>query len=404
MNSPRRRDRDDDQERRQHVQGSRARHLRAGQLRRQQRARRATSRRAATPVRRNGVGRRSSATTRTCCSGKGTPISAVRSRRDKVWFYARLQPLQDRQAGVRRRRRAVATDLGIFDNYTAKGDRKISQNNTLIGYIQCGRKQKPFRNLSTLVPAESILAQDSWSKMCKGEWQSVLSDRAFLNVNVGRFTLDWPMVPAVDPARALRRTSRRSVRRSRRPARAGTRSRPSDRSRRSRRRLTYYLPGKGGSHDFKFGFEDIDDSYQLRHQRAVRPVPPLVMPTTSAPRRIASASSTPAMPSGTTTTAGSVGPTSISTTRVYAQDRWAPNNRLIGDRRPPLRLSGRRATTTASASPEISDSTTGAAGRRRRPHLPASSTVAGASFFKNKNVAGRVRHQLRPHRRWQDAC
>ena len=62
-----------------------------------------------------------------------------------------------------------------------------------------GRKQKPKRGLSTLVPPESILAQDSVSWMYKGEWQSVLSDRAFLNVNVGRFTLDWPMVPAVDP-------------------------------------------------------------------------------------------------------------------------------------------------------------------------------------------------------------
>ena len=36
--------------------------------------------------------------------------------------------------------------------------------------------------------------------MYKGEWQRVLTSRAFLNVNVGSFTLAWPMVPAVDPA------------------------------------------------------------------------------------------------------------------------------------------------------------------------------------------------------------
>ena len=35
--------------------------------------------------------------------------------------------------------------------------------------------------------------------MYKGEWQWVVSSRAFLNVNVGSFRLAWPMVPAVDP-------------------------------------------------------------------------------------------------------------------------------------------------------------------------------------------------------------
>ena len=88
---------------------------------------------------------------------------------------------------------SVATDLGIFDNYTVKGTGKVSQNNTLIGYIQRGHKQKPFRGLSTLVPAESILAQDSWSRMYKGEWQSVLSNRAFLTSTsaASRWTGRW---------------------------------------------------------------------------------------------------------------------------------------------------------------------------------------------------------------------
>jgi len=118
--------------------------------------------------------------------------------KDKLWFYGAYNQFHiDKQvSGVAQN---VATDLGKFNNYTGKGTFKASQNNTIIGYYQAGHKQKPFRNLSTLVPPESILAQNSWSKMYKGEWQSVLSDRAFLNVPVGRFTLDWPMVPAVDP-------------------------------------------------------------------------------------------------------------------------------------------------------------------------------------------------------------
>src|SRR4029077_8834635 len=118
--------------------------------------------------------------------------------KDKAWFYGAYNQFHiDKQvSGVAQ---SVATDLGAFNNYTAKGTVKLNQKNTLIGYFQGGRKQKPFRNLSTLVPPESILAQDSSSKMYKAEWQSVLSDRMFLNVNVGRFTLAWPMVPAVDP-------------------------------------------------------------------------------------------------------------------------------------------------------------------------------------------------------------
>src|SRR5439155_24119642 len=118
--------------------------------------------------------------------------------KDKVWFYGAYNQFHiDKQ--VSGAAQSVATDLGLFNNYTGKGTGKISQNNTLIGYVQMGRKQKPQRGLSTLVPPESIRAQDSWPKMYKGEWQSVLSNRAFLDINVGRFTLNWPMVPKLDP-------------------------------------------------------------------------------------------------------------------------------------------------------------------------------------------------------------
>ena len=156
--------------------------------------------------------------------------------KDKLWFYGAYNQFHiDKQvSGVSP---SVATDLGKFNNYTGKGTAKSNNSNTLIGYAQAGRKQKPFRGLSTLVPPQSILAQDSWSAMYKGEWQSVLSNRAFLDVNVGRFTLAWPMVPAVDP-RGARRTSRRSTGPSpaSRPGPAGTRSRRRARSRRRRRR------------------------------------------------------------------------------------------------------------------------------------------------------------------------
>ena len=120
-------------------------------------------------------------------------------KRDTAWFYAAYNHFKiDKQvSGVAQN---VATDLGIFDNYTAKTTAKAGQNNTFIGYYQQGRKQKPKRGLSTLLPPESVRAQDSMSRMYKGEYQRVINDRTFFSVNAGNFTLDWPMVVAVDPA------------------------------------------------------------------------------------------------------------------------------------------------------------------------------------------------------------
>src|SRR5882757_236252 len=181
---------------------------------------------------------------------------------DKIWFYAAYNQFKiDKQvSGVAQ---SVATDLGKFNNYTAKGTVKANASNTLIGYFQAGHKQKPFRNLSTLVPAQSILAQDSWSKIYKAEWQSVLSDRVFLNVNVGRFTLAWPMVPAVDPRGAaanIPATYRANVSQTGSGWNAFTtfRSKPQVKA-----QATYYVPSKAGSHDLKFGFEDMYDSYHF---------------------------------------------------------------------------------------------------------------------------------------------
>ena len=130
----------------------------------------------------------------------------------------------------------------------------MGENNTVIGYFQQGRKQKPKRGLSTLLPPESVRAQDSYSRMYKGEFQRVLSDRTFFNVNVGNFTLDWPMVVQVDPATAPPQVFRATN------AVAGAgwiafstyRKKPQLKT-----QLTHYLPTGGGSHDFKFGFESI---------------------------------------------------------------------------------------------------------------------------------------------------
>ncbi|HMF98427.1 MAG TPA: TonB-dependent receptor [Vicinamibacterales bacterium] len=307
--------------------------------------------------------------------------------RDKVWFYGAYNQFHiDKQvSGVSQ---SVATDLGKFNNYTAKGTAKLNKNNTLIGYFQAGHKQKPHRNLSTLVPPESILAQDSWSKMYKGEWQSVLSDRLFLNVNVGRFTLDWPMVPAVDPRASAANIP--SIYRSVTGKQTGAgwnafstfRSKPQVKA-----QATYYLPGKGGSHDFKFGFEDIYDSYHFGINGQSGPYRlSYATPTSPTADRIRFIDT--GLPSDYNN-GWTAGANLDQHYALYAQDRWAFNNRLslTAGVRYDYQDVGYK---DGVRKPEICDTTTALQAGDGGSIFPCNSTVAGASFFKNNNVAGRV--------------
>ena len=85
-------------------------------------------------------------------------------RRDKVWFYGAYNHFKIDKvvSGVSQ---SVATDIGIFDNFTGKTTYKASESSTLIGYFQQGRKQKPKRGLSTLVPGAGQLLADVQRRM-----------------------------------------------------------------------------------------------------------------------------------------------------------------------------------------------------------------------------------------------
>jgi len=243
--------------------------------------------------------------------------------KDKSWFYGAYNHFKINKAvaGVSQ---SVATDLGIFDNFTGKATWKPTQNNTIIGYFQQGRKQKPYRGLSTLTPPESILAQDSYSRMGKGEWQRVFTNRLFLDVNVGSFYLNWPMQPAVDyktsPPLQFRGNGSR--------AGAGwipfttTRHKPQVKA-----QATYYLPDKAGSHDFKFGFENLYDSYRYGHNGRSGPIRYSYkgINTSLPPDRIIFLDTGDPGSYGSSWVAG---PNIDMHYAFYAQDRWAPNNRL----------------------------------------------------------------------------
>ena len=99
--------------------------------------------------------------------------------------------------------------------------------------------------------------------MHKAEWQRVWTDRAFSNVQLKHFGFGWPMVPAVDPETNPPRIDTATSIRSgagwnaTAPPFTFNRWKPQVTA-----TLNYYLPGKAGAHDFKFGFDFQVDSSQ----------------------------------------------------------------------------------------------------------------------------------------------
>jgi len=298
--------------------------------------------------------------------------------KDKLWFYGAYNQFEINKqvAGVAQ---SVATDLGKFNNQTTKETYKLNAKNTFIGYYQRGQKEKPYRNLSSLNPPESVLAQNSVSWMGKGEWQSVISDKMFLNVNVGEFHLAWPMVPAVDPAvnPPVQLNANASV------AGAGWNAFTSERKKpQVKAQLTYFVPSKSGSHDLKFGFEDIHDWYTLGINGQSGPYRIQVNPAGAvASIRFADVGA----PGGY----GSAWTTSANVDQHYAgyiQDRWAPNNRLTisaGVRIDYQNLGY----TTANKIPVEGGVVVPADGTTI---FPKTSTVPAGTLFANTNVAPRV--------------
>ena len=89
--------------------------------------------------------------------------------------------------------RNIATDLGVFDNFVTKETWKVSQKDTVVGYYQWGRKQKPNRGLSVTVSPEAAQPQDSVSWVYKGQHSRVWSNRLFTDVKVNLFGYDFPL-------------------------------------------------------------------------------------------------------------------------------------------------------------------------------------------------------------------
>lgn len=125
--------------------------------------------------------------------GLGGPIV-----KDRAWFYvAHDRVFLDR--AVSGHDPDVATEIGDFDTLTGKLTVRPSSRDQLIGFGHWSFKQQPNRGLSANVSPESVLAQESTTRLFKLEWQRTWSDRLSSSILVGYFGYDWDLVPIVDP-------------------------------------------------------------------------------------------------------------------------------------------------------------------------------------------------------------
>jgi len=117
---------------------------------------------------------------------------------DRLWFYGSANAFKIDKviSGVDP---SLATDIGRIFVYTGKVTWRPTDRDQFTGFGYWQLKQKPNRGLSNTVGPDSILAQNSWSRMWNGTWERTWSDSVFSDVTAGVMGFSWPMVPAVDP-------------------------------------------------------------------------------------------------------------------------------------------------------------------------------------------------------------
>ena len=115
--------------------------------------------------------------------------------KDKAWFFGTY----------REQFNAVAQPNFQFDstfdtklwNAVGKATYQINQKNKLIGYYQWGQKEQPNRlpfATYTYASPEQTFKQDSGSWVYKGEWNSTLSDKLYLEARYGDFGYYFPLL------------------------------------------------------------------------------------------------------------------------------------------------------------------------------------------------------------------
>jgi hypothetical protein len=177
----------------------------------------------------------------------------------KLWFF-----------GGYRDNNQYKTILGLpgelaqaqLKNFTGKLTFQLNPKNQIIAFANQRTKLQPLRALSLTTPVEAAYYQASKNRPTKLEWTSVLSDRAFLDVQLSHWLNAFPLYPTktkssdttgVGPGR-LNNASGQLF---------GANNAYQDQFRYKPQisaSLSYFVDSFGpGSHNFKFGFEWLRD-------------------------------------------------------------------------------------------------------------------------------------------------
>ncbi len=170
--------------------------------------------------------------------------------KDKMWMFGTY----------REQFNAVAQPQFTFDstfntklwNPVAKLTYQLNQKNKLIGYYQWGQKEQPNRlpfGTYTYNSPEQTNLQDSGSWVYKGEWNSTVSDKLYLEVRYGDFGYYFPLISNSSANFAWRDTGRAV-------SEGANQIWQLDRDRKQYNLAsTYFLDSAKGSHTLKAGAE-----------------------------------------------------------------------------------------------------------------------------------------------------
>jgi hypothetical protein len=151
-------------------------------------------------------------------------------------------------------------DTKLF-NHTGKATYQLNQANKVVAYLQFGTKQQPHRTDSSNrlgapvhISGDSTTLQDSPSWVYKGEWNGTLGQNMFAEFRAGQFGYNFGLDSNTEATRyedlitnEIRGGGRHWLNKRRRNQYTGA--------------LSYFKDNfAGGSHNFKFGGEYLDES------------------------------------------------------------------------------------------------------------------------------------------------
>ncbi len=150
-----------------------------------------------------------------------------------------------------------------LENYTGKATYQVNQANKLIGYLQHGTKEQPNRTDSSNrlgapvhISADSTVFQGSPSWVYKGEWNGTIGQNMFVEARGGQFGYNFGLDSNTQATRYESLTSNEIL--------GGGRDWELRRRRNQYTGAVSYFKDNfaGGSHNFKFGGEYMDEKGQ----------------------------------------------------------------------------------------------------------------------------------------------